>query len=140
VDLAIAKVNLAALRARRGTQPDEDALASMRLLHDFASRELRAAEGEALISEDLVPDRERREALQRGLASMSRGEPACDAASAQLLGQLVSLLSALTKTGNCTAEQGKELHGMLRSLEPKPAPRPSNYRLARLTESLNAFS
>jgi hypothetical protein len=141
VDLAIAEVNLAALRARRGIQPDEDALTSVRLLRDFASRELNdATDEEPVIPEKMVEDKETREVLQRGLASMSRHKPSLDEDRAQLMRQLVALLSTIAETAKCTSDQAIELHRLLRSLEPKPAPRPSNPRLAWLSGSFDAIS
>ena len=141
VDLAKARVDLAALRARRGLELDEQDLDAARLLRDYYSRKLQTAKSPVpIIPAKLVQDKETLEALQKGLASISRAEPGFDEASVPSVNRLVDLLSTLAGAGDCGPDQAKELHTLLHRLEPELTPRPSSSKLAKLSGSLDAFS
>ena len=139
VDLAKARVDLAALRARRGLELDQQALDAAELLKDYYSRQLQAVKSPVpIIPEKLVEDKKTREALQKGLGSIFRTKPSLDETSAQLASELVDLLSMLADPNDFGPEEGKQLHKLLHSLEPKPVTRSSSSKLAKLSESVDA--
>lgn len=128
VDLALARVDLAALRARRGQELDERAQDAAGLLKQHYSRKLqRATSPVPVISETLVPDEETRQALRKGLASIAKGEPEFAKADEELVNRLIELLSALAQPGRFEPEHAKELHSLLHTLEAKrPASVPTH--------------
>lgn len=140
-DLALATVDLAALRARRGVEElDKEAQEAAVLLRDYYSRQLHAASTSGQISKDAVPDDSVREAIQQSLALLTETKPKLDEGDAQLLRELVRLLSPLAVTGRCEPEQARELHSALRELDAKeaaPSPRTDE---TNLWELLNAVS
>lgn len=141
VDLAKARVDLAALRARRGLELGQQALDAAELLKDYYSRQLQAAKSPVpIIPEKLVKDKETREALQKGLGSIFPPRLSLDETTAQSASELVDLLSTIADSGDFGPEEGKQLHKLLHNLEPKPARRSSSSKLAKLSESLDAFS
>jgi len=126
VDLALAKVGLAALRARRGQEVDEQSRAAAGLLKEHYSRRIQAAKNPvSVISADLVPDEQTRQALQKGLASMARAEAQLGQEDEERLGHLIELLSTLADAGRCEPDDAKEIHSLLHTLEARrPAPLP----------------
>lgn len=141
VDLALAKVDLAALRARRGQEAvGEEARTAAGLLHRFFSRQLHAASNPALISAELVPEQSIREAIQESLASLSTTKQGFGEGDTKLLNKLVQLLSVIADNGCCTRDTATKLHSALAELDEKlaaPSPSPEE---ATLSELLNAFS
>lgn len=125
VDLALATVDLAALRARRGVEHlDEEAREAAHLLRDYYSRQLHAASTSGQISKDAVPDEGVRNAIQQSLALLAEAKRKLedlDEDDCQLLEELVSLFSALAETGRCEAHQAERLHCVLRQLDAKLA-------------------
>jgi hypothetical protein len=138
VDLALARLDLAALRARRGVEEvDEEARDSAELLRDFFNRQLRMSSGSTQISEAL--DESVRQAIKESLASVTEAKP-IDEGDAELMRHLVELLSAVAKSGHWKPGQAKELHSALRQLDAKratPCPRTDE---TKLRELFNAFS
>lgn len=138
VDLAKATVDLAALRARRGLELDQEALEAAGLLRRYYCRQLRMVESPVpVIPETMVQDETKRQALQKGLASISRAKPSFDKTSEPLLRQLLEVLSTLADTRDWPPEQAKNVHTLLHSLEPKRTARSSSSKLAKLSESLD---
>ena len=141
VDLALASVDLAALRARRGQEElDQEAQDAAKLLGNFFERRLRMGSASTEISETLVPDASFRQAIQQSLGPITAARPRLGEEDAGLLGELVRLLSALATTGRCKREQARELHSALRQLDVKlaaPSPRTDE---TKLWELFNAFS
>ncbi|HUT91445.1 MAG TPA: hypothetical protein VMY37_18245 [Thermoguttaceae bacterium] len=126
VDLAVARVDLAALRARQGREVDERARAAAELLHNYYSGKLQAVKNPVpIISKTLVPNDETRQALEEGLASMAKGEAESCQPDEARLSRVIELLSILAK-GRCKRDDAKELHSLLLGLEAKrPAPLPT---------------
>jgi hypothetical protein len=141
VDLALAKVDLAALRARRGEGLDRPAQDAAGLLREHYSRKLRRARNPVpLISETLVPDDEIRQALQDGLASMANVGAELEQVDERHITRLLELLSTLAEAGRCEPDEGKELHSLLHTLEAKPPAALPAPEFAKHDGSLNAFS
>jgi len=140
VDLALARVDLAAVRARRGVhEVDQEARDSAVLLEKFFSRQLRMASSSAAISKELVPDDSFRQALQECFASIET-KPELNEGDTELLRELIRALSPLVETGRCEREQAIQLHSVLRQLDVKcaaPSPRTDEIELWELQ---NAFS
>jgi hypothetical protein len=141
VDLALVRVDFAALQARRGQTLNEEAVPAAKLLKEFFVRQLNSAKSSGpIIPPRLVQDQETREVLQKGLASICRTKPALDHHRAASIERLIKLLSTLVDTGTCGSGEAKELHSLILYLEPKRATRSSSSRLTKLSESLHAFS
>lgn len=140
LDLALARVDLAAVHARRGVQKlDEEAQDSAVLLRDYFTRKLRRASTSAAISQELVPDDSFRQALQECFASIET-KPELNERDTELLKELIGALSPLVETGRCEREQAKQLHSVLRQWDVKcaaPSPRTDEIELWELQ---NAFS
>lgn len=126
VDLALATVDLAALRARRGVEElDQEAHDAAKLLRRYYDRRLRIGSASADISKELVPDDSFRKAIEKSLGSMTATRPRLGEEDAELLRELLRLLSALADTGRCKPGEARELHSALRQLDAKPtAPSP----------------
>jgi hypothetical protein len=141
VDLALARVDLAALRARRGLEVDERAQAAAGLLKHHYARKLHAAQNPVpSISKTLVPDEQTRQALEKGLATMAEAEAQLGPADEKLVVRLVDLLSTLAEGRPYEPNDAKELHLLLHTLEAKrPAPLPQPEFSSR-GGSLDAFS
>ena len=139
VDLAKARVNLAALLARRGKELSQQARESAKLLRDYYHHQLQVAKRpDTIISDKLAKDEETREALQNGLASISRTKPRFSGTSEQLVSHLIDLLSTLAdEAQGFGPTEGEELHKLLHSLEPEPPTWASNDKIAKLSESLD---
>ena len=141
VDLALASVDLAALRARRGLEElDQEARDAAELLRNYFARRLRMGSGCTEISEKLVPDDSFRQAIEQSLGPITATRPRLGEEDAGLLRELVRLLSALADTGRCEREQAKELHSALRQLDAKPAAPSARTNETNLWELFNALS
>lgn len=144
VDLALATVDLAALRARRGVENlDEEAQEAALLLRDYYSRQLHAASTSGQISEEAVRDESVRRAIQQSLTLLTQTKPKLDDLDEddrQLLEELVSLFSTLAERGCCKGDQAERLHSALGRLDVKLAAPSAAAERTKLSELLNAFS
>ena len=138
VDLALARVDLATLQLRKGLPVDEQVQESARLLHQFFSRRLRTASPTKAISEQLVPRKDAREALQRTLTTIPRTTPLFEHVHVEVLTQLVELLSSIVDTGECNSQDAEKLHSVLCSLQPRHELAPSSSTISKIPESLDA--
>ncbi len=141
LDLALARVDLAAVHARRGERElDPEAREAANRLKNYFSRQLRRASSSTEISEKLVPDERFRLALKECFTSIIEAKPQLREGDTKLLNELIGALSPLVETGRCEREQAKQLHSVLRQWDVKcaaPSPRTDEIELWELQ---NAFS
>ena len=121
VDLALARINLAVLRARRGLPLDDKAVRAAALLRDHYTWGLYEAKyPDPIIPEDLVPDEDKRAILQQSLGSIARSEPGRRELDIERADRFVELLSAIANTRKCEAAQAVEVHSLVHALEGQP--------------------
>jgi hypothetical protein len=117
VDVALARVEVAALRASRGKQLEQRDRSAAQLLHRYYSRKLDAAKNPIpSISKTFVPDEQTRKALPDGLMNLEKAKPEFSGQE-ELVEQLIGLLSTLANTGHLKPEEGKKLNAIVHTLE-----------------------
>lgn len=118
VDLAVARVRMAAMKVKAGEGFGDSEIQSAELLRAFLERVYAAISPPSPPSAELVPQDNIRKALLENLASFAPQPPECDLDLAAIPATIESL--GYIRAGNLTADRANTLLSLLSKLSHKP--------------------